>query len=116
MLVQNDQEERSEPTGKKRRRVWISLAIFLVLLIIFHRPILLGAIHWFAVHRAAKENLKLSFRVEGNVFTALTVRNLHLVPAGPAAIDVADAEYIHAEYGLFSLIRGQADFLDSIEA
>jgi hypothetical protein len=77
-----DQEEYSEPKGKKRRRVWISLAIFLVLLAIFHRPILLGAIHWFAVHRAAKENLKLDFRAEGNVFSGLTIRNLHVVPTG----------------------------------
>src|SRR2546423_12938793 len=116
MLVQNDQKERSESTGKKRRRVWISLAIFLVLLAIFHRPILLGAIHWFAVHRLAKENLKLDFRAEGNVFTGLTIRNLHLTPTGPAAIEVADAEYLHADYSLFSLLRGHADFLNSVEA
>src|SRR5438309_945920 len=116
MLVEDDQEDNSQPTGKRRRRIWISIGIILALLIIFHRLILLSAIQWFAVHRAAKENLKLSFRAEGNVFTALTVRNLHLVPTGPAAIEIADAEYIHAEYSLFSLIRGHADFLESIEA
>ena len=115
MLVEVDQEENSPPRGKWRRRVWISLAIFLVLLVIFHRPILLGAIHWFAVHRATKENLKLDFRAEGNVFTGLTIRNLHVVPTGPAAIEIADAEYIHADYGLLSLLRGNADFLRSIE-
>src|SRR5437879_13911838 len=113
MLVEDDQEEYSRPKGKRRLRRWI-LAI-LVLLLLFHRPILLGAIHWFAVHRAAKEHLKLSFRAEGNVFSALTVRNLQVVPTGPAAIEVANAEYIHAEYSLFSFIRGHADFLNSIE-
>ena len=111
-----DQAEYSRPKGKRRRRIWISIGIILALLLILHRPILLGAIHWFAVHRAAKEHLNLSFRAEGNVFTALTVRNLHIVPTGPAAIEIADAEYIHAEYSLFSLIRGHADFLESIEA
>src|SRR5438067_6889227 len=116
MLVEDAQEDNSQPKGIRRRRIWISIGIILALLIIFHRLILLGAIHWFAVHRAAQENLKLSFRAEGNVFTALTVRNLHLVPTGPAAIEIADAEYVHAEYSLFSLIRGHADFLDSIEA
>src|SRR5437660_7433820 len=115
MLVEDDQEENSQPKGTRRRRIWISIGIILALLVIFHRPILLGAIHWFAVHRAAKEHLKLSFRAEGNVFTALTVRNLHVVPTGPAAIEVSQAEYIHAEYNLFSLIRGHADFLNSIE-
>src|SRR5436190_9331825 len=116
MLVEGDQEENSQPKRKRRRRIWISIGIIFALLVIFHRPILLGAIHWFAVHRAAKEHLKLSFRAEGNVFTALTVRNLYIVPTGPGAIEVADAEYIHAEYSLFSLIRGHADFLNSIEA
>src|SRR5436190_11743385 len=115
MLV-HDQEERSESTGKKRRRIWIPLAIIFALLVIFHRQILHGAIHWFAVHRAAKENLRLDFRAEGNVFTGLTIRNLHVAPTGPAAIEVADAEYIHAEYSLLSLLRGHADFLRSIEA
>jgi hypothetical protein len=113
--VEDDQEENSPPKGKWLRRVWVWLAIFLALLLIFHRPILLGAIHWFALHRAAKENLKLDFRAEGNVFTGLTIRNLHIVPTGPAAIEIADAEYIHADYSLFSLLRGQADFLRSIE-
>jgi hypothetical protein len=115
MLVEDDQEAYSPRTGKWRRRVWISLAVFLVLLAIFHRPMLLGAIHWFAVHRAAKENLKLDFRAEGNVFTGLTIRNLHAVPIGPSAIEIADAEYVRADYSLFSLIRGRADFLSSIE-
>src|SRR2546430_8972698 len=102
MLVEDDQEENSQPKRKRRHRIWISVGIILALLVIFHRPILLGAIHWFAVHRAAKEHLKLSFRAEGNVFTALTVRNLHVVPTGPAAIEIAEAEYIHAEYNLRS--------------
>src|SRR5438309_5192231 len=115
MLVEDDQEENSRPKGKRRRRIWISIGIILALLIIFHRPILLGAIHWFAVHCAAQENLKLSFRAEGNVITALTVRNLHLVPTGPAAIAIADAVYAHAEYSLFLLIRGHADFVESME-
>src|SRR5207245_9387651 len=108
MLVEDDQEENSRPTRKRRRRIWISIGIILALLVIFHRPILLGAIHWFAVHRAAKEHLKLSFRAEGNVFTALTIRNPHVGPTGPAAIALRAAAHIHAEYRLFSLIRGHA--------
>src|ERR1051326_4425391 len=105
MLVEDDQEN-PPAKGKWRRRHWISLGISLLFLLVFHRPILLGAIHWFAVHRAAKENLKLDFRIEGNVFSGLTVRNLHIVPTGPAAIEIADADYIHTNYSLFSLIRG----------
>ncbi len=114
--MEDDRQENPPPKGKWWRRVWISLALFLGLVLIFHRPILLGAIHWFAVHRAAKENLKLDCRIEGNVFTGLTIRNLHVTPTGPAAIEIADADYIHADYSLLALIRRHADFLDSIEA
>src|SRR5438874_12198931 len=111
MLVEGDQEENSQPKRKRRRRIWISIGIILAVLAIFHRPILLGAIHWFVVHRAAKEHLKLSFCAEGNVFTTITIRNLHVVPLGPVAIEIADVEYIHAEYSLFKLIRGLSAFV-----
>ena len=109
----DNQHENSQPKGRRRRRVWI-LLIF-ALLVIFHRPILLGGLHWFAVRSAAKQNLRLDFRAEGNLFTALTIRNLHISPTGPAAIESADADYVRAEYNLISLIRGRSDFLNSIE-
>jgi len=114
MLVEDDQEENSQPRNTKASHLdfdWDNPCAARH----FSPANSARAIHWFAVHRAAKEHLKLSFRAEGNVFTALTVRNLHVVPTGPAAIEVAEAEYIHAEYNLFSLIRGHADFLSSIE-
>src|SRR5438093_8757680 len=101
MLVEVDQEEYSRPKGRWRRRIWISIGIILALLVIFHRPILLGAIHWFAVHRAAKEHLKLSFRAEGNVFAALTIRNLHIVPIGTAAIKLRTQSTFMRNTGYF---------------
>ncbi len=109
----DNQHENSQPKGKRRRRVWILLVF--ALLVIFHRPILLGALHWFAVRSAAKQNLRLEFRAEGNLFSALTIRNLHVSPTGPAAIESAGADYVRVEYDLISLIRGRSDFLDSID-
>ena len=61
----------------------IALAVCVGLLLIFHRPILLALVRQIALHYAARENLKASFRLEGNVFTNLTVRNLHAVPIVP---------------------------------
>ena len=66
--------------GNWRRRAVIALIIFVALLLIFHRPLLLGLGHRIANHYAAKENLNLEFRLEGDVFSNLTVRNLHVVP------------------------------------
>jgi autotransporter translocation and assembly factor TamB len=115
--VADPQHENSAAKGKRWRRVWISLGIAFALLLVLHRPILLGVIHWFAVRTAAKENVKLEFQLEGNVFSAITIRNLHLTPTkANAPLESGNANYIHAEYDLFALLRGRkADLIDLIE-
>ncbi|HMC28713.1 MAG TPA: hypothetical protein VKM56_13065, partial [Verrucomicrobiae bacterium] len=112
--MEDDREEK--PKGNRRRRIWISIGIILALLIIFHRPILLASIHWFAVRAAAKENLKLDFRLEGSVLGGITIRNLHITPLKPEApVESGDANYIRAEYDLFSLLGNKADLIELIE-
>jgi TamB, inner membrane protein subunit of TAM complex len=115
--VADQEHDKSQAKGKRRRRVWISLGIVLALLLVFHRPILLSAIHWFAVRAAAKQNLKLAFEAEGNLFTAITIRNLHVTPLKPdAPIESGEANYIRADYDLFALLRGnKVDVLESID-
>jgi autotransporter translocation and assembly factor TamB len=115
--VAEPQTDKSEAKGKRWRRVWISLGIVFALLIVFHRPILLGAIHWFAVRAAAKENLKLDLRLEGSVLGGITIRNLHITPLKPdAPVESGDANYIRAEYDLFALLRGnKADLIELID-
>ncbi len=113
----NQQEQHAPTKGKRWRAVLITVGILLALLLLFHRPILLGAIHWIAVKAAAKQNLKLDFAVEGNVFSTITVRNLHITPTrAEAPIQTGDADFIRAEYDLFALVRGrQADALESVD-
>src|SRR5438270_170186 len=75
------------------------------LFLIFHRPLLLGLGHRIALHYAAKENLKLEFRLEGSVFTNLIVRNLHAAPTGPSDVESIDVGLGRIDYGLFTLLR-----------
>ena len=100
-----DHDQPVLPKGKWRRRTVIVLAVVAVLLVIFHRPLLLSIGRRIAVHLAAKENLKLTFRAEGNLFTSVTVRNFHAVATGPSDIESIDVDFARANYGLFSLIR-----------
>ena len=100
-----DHDQPVLPKGKWRRRAAIVLAVVCALVVIFHRPLLLSIGHRIALHFAAKENLRLNFHAEGNVFTSLTVRNLHAVPTGPSDVESIDVDFARANYGLLSLIR-----------
>ena len=67
--------------------------------------------------RCAKENLKIDFRLEGNPFGHLTVRNFHAFPTGPSAIESIDIDYLYVDYSLLGLARhGLSHFLQDVEA
>jgi hypothetical protein len=98
--VGNDGQSNVQGTGSWRRRAAIAALVFFALLLIFHRPLLLALGHRIALHYAAKEHLKLDFRLEGSVFTNLTVRNLHAVPIGPTIVESLDVDLVRANYSL----------------
>jgi hypothetical protein len=95
----------------------VALAVFLALLAIFHRPILLAIGRQLVLRYAARENLRADFRLEGNPFSNLTVRNLHAFAAGPSGIESIDIEYLYLDYSLFGFARhGLSHLLDNVEA
>jgi len=94
----------------------IGLAICVGLLIIFHRPILLATIRHFAIRYATKENLRIDFRLEGDPFSYLTVRNLHAVSTGPSAIESIDVDSLYGDYSLLGFARhGISHLLQGVE-
>jgi len=94
----------------------IGLVVCMGLLIIFHRPILLATVRHFASRYATKENLKMDFRLEGNPFSYLTVRNLHAVPTGPSAIESIDVDSLYVDYSLLGFARnGVSHLLQAVE-
>src|SRR5712692_4320262 len=102
--------------GGWRRRAIVALGVFCALLLIFHRPVLLTLGRRIARHYASGENLKIDFRVEGSVFTNLTVRNLHVVPIGSTDVESIDVDFAHADYNLFGLVRhGMPQFFRNVE-
>ena len=74
------------------------------LLIIFHRPILL-AIGRKCAGYAARKNLKADFRVEGNPFGSVTIRNLHAFAVGPSEYESIDIDYLYLDYSLLGYAR-----------
>ncbi len=99
------------------RRAATALAVCVALLAIFHRPILLAIGRQVALRYAAREHLKADFRLEGNPFSNLTVRNLHAFAVGPTNIESIDIDYLYVDYSLFGLARhGLSHLLDNVEA
>ena len=102
--------------GRRFRKKTIAIVLLLALLVVFHRPILIAVGRAVANHFLAREHLKLDFRAEGNLFTGVILRNVHMTPTGPAAIESIDADFIRARYSLLDLVRhGGSEFLKELE-
>src|SRR5262245_34626154 len=94
----------------------IGITVCAGLLTISHPPILLASIRYFAIRYATKENLKTNFRLEGNPFSYLIIRNLRAVPTGPSAIESIDVDSLYVDYSLFGFARhGVSHLLEGVE-
>ena len=92
------------------------LLIVLGLLVIFHRPLLIALIHAVAVKVAAEQNIRLSLRIEGTIFTNLSLRDIRAVPNGNGLTPVENIsiEEMTVQYSILSLVRkGVSEFLRS---
>src|SRR6266478_1029007 len=89
LVAENDQKQVRRP-GRIWHHVLVGLAVCAAFLIIFHRPILLAIGRQIVLRYATRENLKIDFRLEGNPFGHLTVRNLRAIPTGASGIESID--------------------------
>ena len=113
------EDDQAEPRrhGRFWRRVIVGLLVFVGLLVIFHRPILLAIGRKLVLRYAAKENLKADFRVEGNPFSHVTIRNLHAFAVGPSEYETIDIDYLYLDYSLLGYARhGLPRLFNDIEA
>jgi hypothetical protein len=107
--------------GRRHRHIWrrvmIALAVCVGLLIIFHRPILLAIGRKIVLNYAASKNLKADFRVEGNPFGSVTIRNLHAFAIGPSEYESIDIDYLYLDYSLLGFARhGLPRLFNNVEA
>jgi hypothetical protein len=115
-VAENDQKEVRRP-GRIWHRVLVGLVVCAAFLIILHRPILLAIGRQIVLRYAAGQNLKIDFRLEGNPFSHLTVRNLRAIPTGASGIESIDIDYLYVDYNLLGLARhGLSHCLQDVEA
>ena len=113
------EDDQAEPRrhGRLWRRVIAGLVVCVALLVLVHRPILLAIGRRIVLNYAAKHNLKADFRVEGNPFGSVTIRNLHAFAVGPSEYESIDADYLYLDYSLFGFARhGLPRLFNDVEA
>ena len=113
------EDDQAEPRrhGRFWRRVIVGLVVCVALLVLLHRPILLAIGRKIVLNYAAKHNLKADFRVEGNPFGSVTIRNLHAFAIGPSEYESIDADYLYLDYSLFGFARhGLPRLFNDVEA
>jgi hypothetical protein len=92
------------------------LLILLVLLVAFHRPILIAIVHAVAVKVAATQNIQLSLQIEGTIFTNISLLNIRALPNGKGPTPVVDIsiDEVTVHYSIPALVRkGFSEFLSS---
>ena len=109
-------EEISPPAprreGGRRRIVFSLLGVLALLLALFHQPLLREGLRRGVIAFAARENVRLSLEVEGNVWGRLTLKNLRAVSTGSSPVESIRIEGLRVEYHLWTLLReGSNDFL-----
>jgi TamB, inner membrane protein subunit of TAM complex len=113
------EDDQAEPRrhGRFWRRVIAGLVVCLALLVLIHRPILLAIGRKIVLNYAAKHNLKAEFRVAGNPFGSVTIRNLHAFAVGPSEYESIDIDYLYLDYSLLGFARhGLPRLFNNVEA
>ena len=114
-MAENDHKEVRRP-GRIWHSVLVGLAACVALAIIFHRPILLAIGRQIVLRYASRENLRVDFRLEGNPFSHLTVRNFRALPIGASSIESIDIDQFYVDYSFLGWTRhGLSHFLQDVE-
>jgi TamB, inner membrane protein subunit of TAM complex len=115
--VAEDDQAKPRRHGRFGRRVIAGLIVCIALLVLVHRPILLAIGRRIVLNYAAEHNLKADFRVEGNPFGSVTIRNFHAFAFGPSEYESIDADYLYLDYSLFGFARhGLPRLFNDVEA
>jgi hypothetical protein len=88
----------------------------LVVLVVFHRPLLRTALDAGLRRAAAKEHLLLTFDIGGPVLNGLVLKNVRGKSDGPGHFNKIEADEIRLNYNLLSLFKNGPDgFLKNCE-
>ncbi len=115
------EQDKPEPPPRRPRRRWLrrvgwALLGLVVLLAIFHRPIVFEGTRYFIVRAARQQNLDLDYEIGGSIFSTLTVSNLRATPTEPGPVQRIEIGNIDLRYSLWDALRkGLPALLDLVQ-
>lgn len=114
-----DEPGKTELTPRRPRRHWVlaGLGVLLLIMILFHGPILRWTVDYGAQWYAKKSGMKLEWDLSGSVVSDFAVAKVKV--SGPIANGITGeitSDRVAASYNLWKLLRGETGaFLDKIE-
>lgn len=104
-----DPEKPPKPRRPRWRRwlraIGLTLLALFALLAVFHRPIIFEGTRYFVVRAAKQQHLDLTYKIEGSIFSTLSIKELKGVPTEPGPIQRLEVGTIDLKYSLWGLIR-----------
>jgi len=123
-VLESDNSKTARQTPQKgwpRCKTWlkrlgVATLLLVLLLVIFHRPLIFEGTRYFVVRAAKQQNLEINYNMSGSIFTTLSVRDLRAKPIEPGPIERLEIGEINLQYSLWDLIRdGFPAFLQLVE-
>ncbi len=108
------------PPPKRRswlRRILRTFGIGLLLVLLFHRPIVHHGGRWVAIRVARSQNIDLDLRIGGNLWSGIEFTGIRAQPlgSGPSPIERLSLDRLRADYRLWPLMRGDLSGLRAVE-
>jgi len=116
-----ESEKTTPPPRRHRLRRWLKriglgFLVLLLLLAIFHRPLIFEGTRYFVVRAAKQQHLDISYNISGSIFTTLSVSKLKAVPTEAGPIQRLEIGNLNLQYSLVDLVReGLPAFLKMVE-
>ena len=111
------EKKKDRPKRKWLKRFGLFLACLLLLLVIFHQPILMVLIRFGLARFAASQHAVIRYEVEGRAISGLVFKNVQVTPTGKSPVDKITVDRLRLTYSLLDLLwHGQRHFLKSVEA
>ncbi|WP_075087698.1 DUF748 domain-containing protein [Verrucomicrobium spinosum] len=113
------QVRRIAPCSRWRiwlKRVLLGITALVLLVVIFHRPLLRWGVDWGAHHFAGKAGYQLDWQLDGPVITGFKLGDVRVVGPQGAVLQSIELKNAGAEYNLVKLLsRGGGRFVDRFE-